>query len=143
MAQSPAPSVPPAASLRVRIEAGFERWGAFVAARPWTVIAACLAAALALVPQARHLSIDTHPENFLLPEHPIRVAYGEFKSLFGSDNFIVVTLETDDVFDLDFLAWLREVHHAIEQRGPHIDEVRSLVNSRETLGDALKGLFGK
>ncbi len=121
--------------LRRRIEAGLGRWALWVARRPHAVIAAVLLLTGLLLPGLGGLEIDTHPERFLQPDHPSRVSYTAFKRQFGLDDGIVVLLHTRDVFDADFLAWLRDVHEALEDRVPHLDEVTSLVNARSTRGE--------
>ncbi|MEZ4289054.1 MAG: MMPL family transporter [Myxococcota bacterium] len=121
--------------LRRRIEAGLEAWASFVARHPLQVIGLSLALVVGLLPQARHIQLDTHPEKFLAQDHPVRAAYADFKDRFGGDNLVLVTLEADDWFTLDRLAWLRDLHDALEAELPHVEEITSLVNARVTRGE--------
>ena len=42
---------------------------------------------------------------------------------------------TPDVFSAESLEWLRALHEALETEVPYVDEVRSLVNARDTRGE--------
>jgi len=58
-----------------------------------------------------------------------------FKELFGRDAGIAVARRPEgEVFDPSFLEVLRDTHIAIEDEVPHVVEVTSLWNVRETLG---------
>jgi len=123
-------------SLRARVEAQFEKSASFVAGHPWSVIAACALFVAACLPSIPTIVFNTSIEESLFPDHPVRVAYDEFKEQFGSEGFIVVTLEGENVFDRAFLEQLRTLHEALEENVPYLDEVTSLVNVRSTRGEA-------
>ena len=89
------------ASLRARIELGFEAWAGLIARHSRMVLVASLLLVAMLAPQARHIVADTHPENFLAESHPVRAAYSVFKKQFGSDNFVLITLEHEAIFGPD------------------------------------------
>ena len=122
------------ARARDRVELGFERLTDRIAARPWLVIGVCAVFMALLAPHARYVVFDTSPEEFLNRGHPVRETYTEFKQQFGSDSFILVTVRSDEIFAPDFLAWLRELHDAFEDRVPYVEEVTSLANVRSTYG---------
>jgi predicted RND superfamily exporter protein len=113
----------------------FARWGRLVAAHPWPVIAVCVALLAVVGPYARFVEVSTNPEEFLIAEHPTRIAYTEFKDQFGSDNYVLITLLHDEIFSDDFLGWLSDVHDALENRVPYVVELTSLVNVRSTRGE--------
>lgn len=121
--------------IRTRTDRAFGRWADLVAARPWTVILATVLVIGAIAPGIRFLEVSTNTEEFLLPHHPLRIAYDEFRDQFGTDNVILITFEHEDLFSEDFLSWLRPLHEAIEDRVPYVDEVTSLINVRSTRGD--------
>ncbi len=121
--------------FRARLESGYAAWGRAVARRPWWVIGAALLFLASIVPQARFIEADTHPEKFLAEDHPVRAAYYEFKDRFGADNFILIAVEAEDWFTLDRITWLRDLHDALEAEVPHIEEINSLVNARVTRGE--------
>jgi predicted RND superfamily exporter protein len=92
--------------------------------------------AIALIaPQARLVEVTTNPEEFLMPHHPVRLAYDDFKAQFGSDSYALITIRYDDIFSKDFLEWLANLHDEIEERVPYIVEITSLVNVRSTRGE--------
>jgi uncharacterized protein len=123
------------AKTRRAIDDVFGRWGEFVAAHPWPVIAATILTVACVAPQARFVEVTTNSEEFLLPDHPIRVAYNDFKAQFGSDNYVLITLTHDEIFSHDFLEWLTRIHESIEDRVPYVQEITSLVNVRSTRGE--------
>jgi predicted RND superfamily exporter protein len=127
--------VPSSRPLRRRIDAGFERWGFWVARHARAVTAVMLLASLGIGQYTRLIRLDTHPEKFLSPDHPVRLGYEDFKREFGLDNLISIALRAPDVFDLEFLARLRALHEELEARVPHLDEVTSLINARSTRGE--------
>jgi predicted RND superfamily exporter protein len=120
---------------RRSIDGAFARWAGVVGAHPWPVIGACLLAVALIAPQARLVEVTTNPEEFLMPDHPIRLAYDDFKAQFGSDSYVLITIRHDDIFSHDFLEWLTHLHDEIEERVPYIVEVTSLVNVRSTRGE--------
>jgi predicted RND superfamily exporter protein len=71
----------------------------------------------------------------LLHDHPARQAYVDFKDQFGTDNFILIPLKSDEIFTLEYLSWLKGLHEALEDEIPYIEEVTSLINVRSTRGE--------
>ena len=130
----PASLPPTTRPVRRKIEHGFERWGQIVAQHRWGLIALMVLVAAGLGTQLHHISFDTHPEKFLTQDHPTRVRYAEFRRQFGQDDTIAVTIRAPQIFDLEFLTWLRDLHRALEERVPSLDEVTSLINARSTRG---------
>ncbi|MBW2233250.1 MAG: MMPL family transporter [Deltaproteobacteria bacterium] len=104
----PAPS-PPRARRRDRIEAVFRRWG---------------------LPR---LQFDLSDKGFLREDDPVRVTYDAFNRQFGRDSTVLVAIESEEVFSLDFLARLRALHEEFEDL-PQIEDITSLVNARNTYG---------
>ena len=64
----------------------------------------------------------------------MKVAYDELRDQFGRDQLVILAIEPPDVFDLDFLEWLSDLHEDLEGSVPHLEEVTSLVNVRSTRG---------
>ena len=96
------------------------------------VVAAVLLITGALLGGLGRLEIDTTQEGFLLPGDPTRVAYREFRETFGSDERIVIAVHASDVLAANTLSRIRTLHDRLEQAVPHLDEITSLVNARET-----------
>jgi predicted RND superfamily exporter protein len=125
--------------IRDRIETGFESWSRFVASRPIPVLMASLALAVICSAGLTRVWVDVTFEAFLQDDDSVLVAYDRFRAQFGRDERIILAAtsgaSSNDVFDLTFLAKLKALHEAIEERVPYIDEVTSLVNARDTRGD--------
>jgi hypothetical protein len=121
-------------ALRRRIEAAFENWGHVSHRHPWPIIFGMALLPCALAFQLPRVKVETSIEHFLDEAHPAQIAYNEFRDRYGRDELILLGLQAPDVFDLQFLERLRSLHEALEEEVPHLDEVTSLVNIRETRG---------
>ena len=123
-------------TTRGRIEAGFTSWGRFVIRRRWWVIVACVALTGVLVCRLGELRVDNSDAAFLHSDDPERIRYNRFKEQFDREDRIMVLLHPGgEVFDFDFLEWLRVLHRDIENEVPYVEEVTSLINARNTRGD--------
>ncbi len=81
------------------------------------------------------MTADFSNDSYLLPGDETRQRFDAFRDRFGLDERTVVALEPDEVFDLDFLSTLRDLHREIEAEIPFVEEVLSLVNARNTRGE--------
>ena len=122
-------------TLRNRIEDRFRDWAYVSARQRGPIIVVMLALAVALGSQLPKLEVDTSTESFLRHNDPARVVYDAFREQFGSDQLIVIALRPPRVFDPAFLDVLAQLHTALEEDVPHVEDVTSLVNVRETRGD--------
>jgi predicted RND superfamily exporter protein len=121
--------------VREKIEAGFGAWGHIVYRYAWWIIGFTAIALSLLYTQLSKLEIDTTMESFFYEDDPARVRYNEFRQQYGRDDAVMILVEVDDVFEPATLRRLTELHHAIENEVPFVNEVRSLVNARLTYGD--------
>jgi predicted RND superfamily exporter protein len=121
--------------LRAWLENSLARWGRAAARHPWPVIVVMSLTALALGSQLGRLEFETSTEALLRDDDPARVVYDAFRRQFGREEVIIISVEPPEVFDLGFLAKLRDFHADLEERVPHLDEVTSLINARETRGE--------
>ncbi|MFQ5427330.1 MAG: Fis family transcriptional regulator, partial [Gaiellales bacterium] len=121
--------------LHDRIETGFEAWGRLMVRRRIVVIALVFGMTGWLGSWLPALRVDNSIESFLHPDDPARSRYDAFREQFGQDEALLVAVQPPEVFDLGFLARLRDFHVAIERQVPHIEEVTSLVNARNTRGE--------
>jgi predicted RND superfamily exporter protein len=92
-------------------------------------------ATLTLAMQLPKLVLDTSNESFFHANSPELLNYVAFKEEFGREDMIIIATETDNVFDPAFLSRLESLHKALEARVPHLDEVTSLLNARNTRGE--------
>ena len=88
-----------------------------------------------LLAQLPNLRIDTSAESFLHPNAPSIVEYNKFRNEFGRDEFFVVVVTGQPVFDLQFLRQLKVFHEALHQSVNRLQSVESLVNVRSIYGD--------
>ena len=61
--------------------------------------------------------------------------YNAFRDQFGADEFLVVAAQPAEVFDLEFLANLRDLHRDLEASVPYLDDITSLINARSIRGE--------
>jgi predicted RND superfamily exporter protein len=129
-------------ALRRGIEASFAHWGHVAYRHPWPIILGMALLPCALAFQLPRLTVETSIEHFLHEGHPAQIAYNEFRDRYGRDELILLGLQAPDVFDLGFLERLRSLHEALEEEVPHLDEVTSLLNIRETRGEGDELIVG-
>ena len=120
--------------MRERFEDGFEAWAGVVARWRLLILALALLVTGLSATQLRHIEIETSNESYLLEDDPARLAYDDLREQFGRDEIVMVTVEPPEVFDLEFLSYLRELHEALEEEVPHVYRVTSLINIRSVEG---------
>ncbi len=121
--------------IHANIEQAFERWGHFVVRRRLVVAVAMLLVSGLFISQVPNLTADNSVESFLRPNDPARETYDQFRDQFGQDQMILLAIHPPRVFDLAFLEKLRALHEDLERELPHLDEVTSLLNARNTRGE--------
>ncbi len=94
-----------------------------------------LAMSFGMATQIRHLTIDTSNEGLLHDEDEILINYNKFRDQFGRDDLLVMAIQSNDIFSVPFLKKLQQFHEQLEERVPHISEINSLVNGRNTRGE--------
>jgi predicted RND superfamily exporter protein len=118
-------------------------WGRFAHRHAWPIIALSLAIVSALASQLPQLELETSTEGFLHEDDPVRITYDEFRAQFGREDQVVMAIETENVFDMGFLSRLRSLHADIENEVPHLEEVASLINARNTRGEGDRLIVGE
>ncbi|MBE9551989.1 MAG: MMPL family transporter [Proteobacteria bacterium] len=121
--------------IRDRIERRFEHLAAFLCRRRWWVVIAALAVAAGLASGMARLTIDTSNEGFLHPDDPILVQYDAFKDMFGREDMILVAIEPREVFTQETLRRIKALHEDLADNVPHLNDITSLANARNTYGD--------
>ena len=123
-------------SIKIKIEQGLAVFTTRVIAWRWALVVLMLVLAGASVSRLPHLSIDMSDEGFLHPEDPILTDYTEFRDQFGRDDLIVLTVKADQIFSQAFLQKLKKLHSTLEEKVPHLNDIISMVNARNTRGVA-------
>jgi predicted RND superfamily exporter protein len=124
--------------MHAKLETLMGKLGAFIHDNPFKVILvvlALLAAPLSHVPQ---IKMDTSTEGFMHPDDPVLITYNKFRAQFGRDERIVLAIKSDNIFTVDFLTTLRDLHEELEEKVPYLDDVTSLYNVRNTRGEGDK-----
>lgn len=88
-----------------------------------------------LLSQLPKLTSDNSNDVYFHPSDPTLVAYHAFQEQFGRDETLLVAVTPPNVFETAFLEKLQAFHSALEDEVPHLKEVTSLVNVRNTRGE--------
>ncbi|MBL4613742.1 MAG: MMPL family transporter, partial [Magnetovibrio sp.] len=121
-------------TLRQRIETGFETFGRMVTRNAWMALILCLTLVAGLASQIPNIVMDTATESFLHDDDPALLDYNEFRDQFGRDELVMVAIEAPDVFAPKFLKKLKTLHYELRDNTPHLDDITSLINARNTFG---------
>jgi len=120
--------------LRQRIEDGFERFGWWIYRHPWLTLGLMLMLLIVLLSQLPSLRMDTSTEGFLRDDDPVLQQYNDFREQFGRDEVVIIAVSAPDVFELGFLQKLKDLHEELAENVPHLDDITSLINARDTRG---------
>jgi predicted RND superfamily exporter protein len=131
-----------------KIEKGFHYWGIKVIRYRWAILLMTIVVAGLAAAQLPKLSIATSVESMFRRHDQILTDYQQFRSQFGRDEEIVLLISSSDIFSLEFLTTLKQIHQDLENSLPLLKEVSSLANapyietvdSGVRVGDFLKNL---
>ncbi len=123
-------------NFRNRIEAWFETYAHVIYRNRIKTIVIMLVLTAAMVSQIPKITIDTSTEGFLHTDDPALVAYNNFRDQFGRDEVIIIAIKSADIFSPKFLETIQKLHEELEENVPYIDDITSLVNARNTRGEA-------
>ena len=121
--------------LSDEIETLFVGLGNFLCRHSLTAIMVVLLVVVALTAMIPRITVDTSSEALLHKHDPILLEYNQFRDRFGRSEMIIVAAEPKDVFSREFITWLDDLHTALAEEVPHIMDVTSLVNVRNTYGE--------
>jgi predicted RND superfamily exporter protein len=124
------------ANIRNRIEKWFENYGRFICRHRIKTIAISLLFSLVCVSQIPKIQLDTSTEGFLHDDDPALLAYNSFRDQFGRDEVVIIAIKPPDIFSQTFLEKLAAMHAALEENVPYIDDITSMINARNTRGEA-------
>lgn len=120
---------------RTKTESNLEKMGEQIALHPKKIILLLLTLSLLLISNLPKITIDTSTEGFLHQNDPALIRYEAFKEQFGHDEMIMVVVKTKDIFSFDSLNRLKELHSELENTMPHLNDINSLINARNTRGE--------
>ncbi len=127
------------AGLEDRVEAAFARWAGLLVDHRVAVLALVAALTAVFAWGTSQAKINTANEYFFLPNDEFLVRYDDFKRTFGTDEFVYVLLDTEEVFEPEFLGVLGRLSAAALTDIPHVTEVHSIldVESIEAADDGI------
>jgi predicted RND superfamily exporter protein len=102
---------------------------------PWKTLLLALALLGLTVSHLPTLTIDMSPEALLHEDDPYRLDYDRFRSEFGQDRIILLTITAPDLFNERFFLKLRSLTREIEAKVPYVNKVHSLITVRDIWGD--------
>jgi len=120
--------------MKQKIEQQFASLTRQIIKHRFSVLIAVLVITVALATQIAKLTIDTSNEGFLRADDPILINYNKFRDQFGRDEMLVLAIQSKNIFSLPFLTQLNALHRELEDNVPHIDDITSLINVRNTRG---------
>jgi len=110
--------------------------GVSITQNPKKIILFMLLLSILMISNIRNITIDTSTEGFLHANDPTLIRYEQFKEQFGQDEKIMVVVEAKDVFSMNTLKKLKKLHTTLENNVPHLNDITSLINARNTRGEA-------
>lgn len=120
---------------RSKTEASLEAMGDNITQHPIKVIFLILIFSITLISNLPKITIDTSTEGFLHDSDPALVRYEAFKEQFGQDEKIMVVVRAENIFEISFLKKLQKLHVELENNIPHLNDITSLLNARNTRGE--------
>ena len=112
------------ASIRYRIEQGFEQFAHFIYRNRIKTIIVMLILIAAVVSQIPKITIDTSMEGFLHEDDPALLAYNRFRDQFGRDEVVILAIKPPRIFDRKFFQKLQALHQDLEEsQTDHLGEI--------------------
>jgi len=124
--------------MHAKLETRMGKFGTFIHDNPLKVILVVLALLLAPLSHIPQIKMDTSTEGFMHPDDPVLLTYNKFRAQFGRDERVVLAIKSDEIFTVDFLTTLRDLHEELEEKVPYLDDITSLYNVRNTRGEGDK-----
>ncbi len=100
----------------------------------WWIIIGLILLNLFAIAGMKRIQIDTSMENWFLKDDPLVVAKEEFEDIFGSNDYVAVLVEADDVFSPEILKMMRELGQELKTKLPYADKLMSITDMDFTRG---------
>lgn len=101
---------------------------------PLRALVGCVVILLMFVSQLKTITIDTSTEGFLADDSSEILQYNAFLTKYERDEVVLLTLQSSELFSLEFFSALNALHQQLENELPYIQEVDSLINARNVYG---------
>jgi predicted RND superfamily exporter protein len=125
----------PTRSPRRLVEDAIATAGLAAWQRPLVTLLLVLLAIGGLASRLPQITFESDVDRYLQQDDPVRVAYDRLREQFGRDDMLYIAITPPAIFEPGFLEKLRALHERLEDELPWVEEVRSLVNARQTRGD--------
>jgi predicted RND superfamily exporter protein len=109
--------------------------GELITIHPKKIIIFMLLISILIISNITKITIDTSTEGFLHDTDPALIRYEKFKEQFGQDEKILVVIQAKNVFNLEILQKIQTLHKKLENEVPHLNDITSLINARNTRGE--------
>jgi predicted RND superfamily exporter protein len=120
--------------MKTRIERYLTAMTRLFFRHPWITLLLLSALLWITVSPFPTLTVDMSPEALLHEDDPYRLDYDRFRSEFGQDRIILLTITTPDLFSEPFFLKLRTLTREIEDKTPYVKKVHSLITVRDIWG---------
>jgi len=124
------------ANIRDRIEKWFETVARTFYHHGYKTLLVMLIFLAILLSQIPKITIDVSTEGFLHETDPILMDYNAFRDQFGRDELIIIAIRSEDIFGEEILRKLKRLHEELVDNVPFMEDITSLVNARNTRGEA-------
>jgi uncharacterized protein len=121
-------------NIRNKLETAFSNLGYWICRHRFLTVFLVLIFTGGMLSQINQLTVDTSNDAFYHPDDPAMIAYNQFRERFGKDDHIIIGIKSSEIFTSEFLQTLSELHQEIEDTVPHLNEVTSLIDVRNTYG---------
>lgn len=121
-------------TLRQRIENHFENFGQIVTRFRWLALILPVLMIGGMASNIPNMVMDTATESFLHDDDPALLRYNAFRDQFGRDELVIIAIESSNIFAPEFLKKLSTLHRELLDKTPHLDDINSLINARNTFG---------
>lgn len=122
-------------TVKQKIEDGFETLGHLLYQHHFKAMTGILLLTAVMASQLPNLTIDTSTESFLHEDDPTLLDYNDFRDQFGRDDMVVIAIKSPRIFTQEFLKNLKAFHDELKRDVPHVDDITSLINARNTRGE--------
>ena len=129
----------PLTRINDRIETALTGFARFFFRHPLAALATLVLLAGIGLAGAKQIARDGSIEGFFHPDAPEITAYADFRRQFGQDGQIVIGVQSQDLFTAANLRRLADLHRALAQEVPFVEDITSLYNTRAVVGG--EGLF--
>jgi len=121
---------------RAAFEKQFETLGRWLFHNRIKTILLTLLVVAGLAANLRKITIDVASEGLLHKDDPARLDYNAYRDQFGLDERIIIGINAPDVFNEEVLKKIQMLHKDLENEVPYVDDITSLINARNTRGEA-------